>query len=297
MGSTIYMELQCENGKTNPITSILVGFRCECGWFSINKEATANGYSLIEFSDKPDAAYSGVFGGLQAKLKKGANQLFYHKYHSRLYSEFTLEQVRKKINIVPVSALDYFAKAKLNLKINDLMEAMGNLNKSIELNPKLSEAYLLRGMINYDNVGENKTFEKGSNTWLAMENYNKSIELNPKLEAAYLNRGILKSFIEDYLGAIKDYTKVVELNSKSEEAYISRGNVKDKMRDYPGAIDDYNNALEINPINAETFSLRAIEKFNSKDKKGACSDMAKAKELGLKLSGRLDLIELLQKCP
>ena len=74
-------------------------------------------------------------------------------------------------------------------------------SKALVLNPKFSEAYVLRGRIYL----EAKMYQKG------LEDFDKAVELNPQLASAYLNRGAIKVAQRKYQEGLNDLKKGVEL--------------------------------------------------------------------------------------
>ncbi|MBC8228037.1 tetratricopeptide repeat protein, partial [bacterium] len=62
----------------------------------------------------------------------------------------------------------------------DYDRAISDLNKAIEINPKLAEAYLNRGVA-WGNKGD---YDR------SISDCNKAIEVNPKYALAYYNRGL-----------------------------------------------------------------------------------------------------------
>lgn len=78
--------------------------------------------------------------------------------------------------------------------------------------------------------------------------YTKEIENNPKNKVAYYNRGIIKTVLEDYMGAISDYRKAIEIDSN-----------------YSDAIESLSTAIEYEELKKEVEVFRLdTEKNNNK---------------------------------
>lgn len=90
-GSKIYLNVKSSTDDSNAIYYILIGFNCKCDWFNIKNEASTNGYKQFEYSDNPDNRNS-IFGGLDIKYKKDNKTLIYNKFHSKVYSDFSISQ-------------------------------------------------------------------------------------------------------------------------------------------------------------------------------------------------------------
>ncbi|UCH51863.1 MAG: tetratricopeptide repeat protein [Chloroflexota bacterium] len=133
-------------------------------------------------------------------------------------------------------------------------EAVGEYSQAIELSPKLSAAYIGRGLAYFD---------QGQWT-LTIRDLNRAIELapqfttelSPKLALAYSNRG--HDYItqrHDYITqrqcylAIVDLTKAIELDPDSSTAriYADRGKAHLETRQSAYARNDYNRAIELDP--------------------------------------------------
>ncbi len=103
------------------------------------------------------------------------------------------------------SAKDYFAQAESALDKGNYTDALNDLNRAIELDPKMSSAYINRGIL-YKNQGDYDA---------ALDDYNKAAELNPSDAVIYINRANLYS---DCFGnsdaAINDYTHAIKLDPK-----------------------------------------------------------------------------------
>ena len=101
------------------------------------------------------------------------------------------------------SAADkYVESASEKIQSNDYSGAIKDLNKSIKLNPKLSNAYFVRGTAKIG-LGDYQS---------AIKDFNQAIELDPKFVNFYVARGLAKVTLNDFEGAIKDLNKSIELD-------------------------------------------------------------------------------------
>ncbi len=208
----------------------------------------------------------------------------------------------------------YYNRAKAKSEMGNHQAAIGDYDRSIDLNPKFGEAYYNRGRAKTA-LGKSKA---------AIDDYNRAIDLNPKDSQSYNNRGLEKSNLGDNLGAIADFDRVIALDPKDAKAYnnrglakvelgdkdgaiadfdrsialnpkygdpySNRGNAKSARRDRKGAIADYDLALAIDPKDAETYFNRGTEKAKINDKQGAVADLNRAAEL-FRQQGRMDLYQ------
>lgn len=89
----------------------------------------------------------------------------------------------------------YFAIGCAKYHLGKYQDAIEDLDKAIELDPKLKNAYYGRGDVKYA-LG---------NFQDAIEDYNKVIELMPDCAIVYLLRGATNLDLHNYIKAIKDF--------------------------------------------------------------------------------------------
>jgi tetratricopeptide (TPR) repeat protein len=130
-------------------------------------------------------------------------------------------------------------------------QAVQELNRAIELNPKYAAAYFLRGTAQF----------QLQNFRPALADFDQAISLNPKSAIAYYSRGLIKSQqLNDAPGALTDYTKAIELYPQYAMAYNNRANLRKRTGDAFGALADYDQAIGIDPQYALAFNNRGLLK-------------------------------------
>ncbi len=140
------------------------------------------------------------------------------------------------------------------IKINDIEDAINDLNKAIELNPNDANAHLLRGKAK---LGLNQYKN-------AIDDFSKAIELRPNYGRAYSQRGLVRIGLKQYKNAIDDYSKAIELNPNDANAYFHRGFAKKGLKDYQGSREDFTKAEEIDPKNCNSFH-QVLAKWNLRE--------------------------------
>ena len=168
------------------------------------------------------------------------------------------------------TAKDYTQKGRELYEKGAYMEALLNLNKAIETDPKYAQAYYVRG-----NIKEVFDDRHG-----AMKDYNSAIEKNPKMADAFYSRGNVKMKLQDYYGAIADFSSAIALNENYIDAYFNRGKARQFLQAYEEAIDDCTQIIQINPKNYDAYHMRGILRISFGDLKNGCLDLSKAGELG-----------------
>jgi tetratricopeptide (TPR) repeat protein len=178
-------------------------------------------------------------------------------------------ETKKDLNIIN-DACYYLNQSQLKYNDKDYQGAVYDLNKSLELNPKLFISYYNRA-----NVKLKLNDLEGS-----IDDSSKAIEIIPNFVLAYNVRGLAKMTLKDNNGAIKDFSKSIEIDNNFALAYNSRGIAKGNQKDVDGAIRDFDKAIQIEPKNYLSYVTRGGIKFFSGLKKEGCQDFQKAKELG-----------------
>lgn len=100
-----------------------------------------------------------------------------------------------------LSDQQHFDKALQYYVENHLGKALREIDRAIDLNPKTSANFHLRGNIYY----ELRQYEK------AKEDYNKAIRLNPKDASAYSNRGWSERHLGQIEEAVRDWNECNKL--------------------------------------------------------------------------------------
>ncbi len=183
---------------------------------------------------------------------------------------FSVAMIIGIMTLAAQSAKDLTQKGMELYEKREFMEAILNLNKAIETDPKYSQAYFVRGNIK-------ATFEDYHG---AMKDYNSAVENNPKSFDGYFERGNVKMKLQDYYGAIADYTAAIALNENYVDAYFNRGKAKQFLQAYEEAINDCTKIIQINAKSKDAYYMRGLLRLDFGDQKLGCLDLSKAGELG-----------------
>ena len=180
----------------------------------------------------------------------------------------------------------YAARAIPHWKKGDLNRALEDYNKAIQLDPKNSTYYKVRGDF-YQN--QLKDYDK------AFADYATAIKLNPKDVDAYKARGELYESQEKYLEAIKDYQTALKLApEKLDFDYNKIGDIYKELKDYPRALEYYTKAInqESDPkyafadTRAAAYLNRAQIYMEQEDYDKAIADCDKGLELAKAALGK-----------
>ena len=104
----------------------------------------------------------------------------------------------------------HYTAAISRLEQEDLQGAMAELNQAIQIDPSLSEAYALRGVLF---MGE-KNFQE------AAEDFAQVTRLQPKSAEAHLNLAKSQLMLKDYQAALQSATKATQLDPQNQSAAL-----------------------------------------------------------------------------
>jgi tetratricopeptide (TPR) repeat protein len=181
------------------------------------------------------------------------------------------------VNIAPINALDRYQQGLSAVSTGDLIQAIVNFNRAIELDPRYFQAYIERG-----NVKDALQDLPG-----AIADFTTAIALNPKSAPAYYNRATVMSRSGRRQAAIADYDRAIAINPRYAQAYLNRGNELDDLGDTAGALKSYNAAISIRPNYALAFLNRGIAYGRAGNRPKAIADLQQAADL-FKAGGNLD---------
>ena len=214
-------------------------------------------------------------------------QLHYYKFieelnNNRLFPEellitneeapLTEEQVKKHFASIdehstaivdnPDDVNKRFARALDFYLVQDLENALEDLNEAIRCQPDFFPLYFNRAIVRYKQLEYLKVSQN-------YEKKDRNSQQRPVLKAA------------DYNMVKQDLDKVIELAPDFVYAYYNRGNVLAAMKDYRSALEDYDHALALDPKLADAYYNRGLTHIFLGNNRQGIQDLSKAGELGL----------------
>jgi tetratricopeptide (TPR) repeat protein len=148
----------------------------------------------------------------------------------------------------------------------DFDKAAELLSKAIEGNPRLTPAYILRGLAN---AARNKPEE-------AVADYGKAIELAPDDERPRLLRASMNQALKKYDEAIEDLDFAIEKNPGNADFLATRGICYAQKGDNDRALDDFDAAVKANPKSVRAWQLRGSAHAERGEKDKALLDFKEA---------------------
>lgn len=202
----------------------------------------------------------------------------------------------------------FLSRAKLEIDKSNISKAREYLDKSIQLNPSLAAAYVLKGdiyssmsfyekavnqykrasflkpkdaQLNY-NIGN--CFIRMGKEDLAIAEWSKAIKNDATYILAYAGRASLLMKAKKYEEAIEDYDKIFSINKFFYMAYKGRGVAHLELGNYGKAIIDFNNFLAYEPEDDFVIMKRGLAKLSDNEIYGGCIDLLSASEYGNKIA-------------
>ena len=151
-------------------------------------------------------------------------------------------------------------------KYNQFDKAIDHYTKSIEIDPKMADAYANRGAA-YLRL---KQFEN------ALKDCNSAIAMDPKMAYAYGNRGAAYLGLEQFENALKDCNSALALDPKMANAYYNRGVAYLMLKHFDNALKDCNSAIALDPKMAYAYGVRGAANLGLKQFDKSIADYSKA---------------------
>jgi tetratricopeptide (TPR) repeat protein len=131
----------------------------------------------------------------------------------------------------------------------DYRGALADLNRVIQLNPKLPHAYSYRGFLKANQLHDIRG---------GLTDLNYAIKLDPSFAGAYRDRGSLKAeFLRDISGGLADYDRAIQLDPAYALAYGERGKLKyNLLNDKSGGISDMRQSARLYQQRGDTKNYR-----------------------------------------
>lgn len=151
--------------------------------------------------------------------------------------------IEKKSTDDPLSACSHYENGNALFENGNMIEALSEYDKAIELNPRHAQAYTNRALV-LQSIGQLDQ---------ALESCNHAIEINPTILEAYINRGNIHSELGNFSLAVNDYDNALYINTNSMKAHYNKGNALQALRQWEKSITCYENIVRIEPQNYAAF--------------------------------------------
>jgi serine/threonine protein kinase/Tfp pilus assembly protein PilF len=200
---------------------------------------------------------------VRAFLQQNAMQRILEKWLKNAEEDYTKAIIHSSQN-----ARAYLQRAKLFF-LQSRNEGLRDLNRALEIDPQLSEAYLLRADILMSRASYPPPAPLLAQ---ALEDLNRAILYNSELSLAYFSRGNCQNQRKELVQAIEDFTRAIELDPHLAPAYVNRADAKKQLGQIDSALLDINEAIRLNPQDSKNFRNRGHFKVTKEDYDGAIVD-------------------------
>jgi tetratricopeptide (TPR) repeat protein len=168
-------------------------------------------------------------------------------------------------------------QATATYKVGQLDSAMAQVDRAIALDPKLAEAYKVRGDIH----------QRYQEYDLAMADYNHSEDLDPTDARLYVSRSALRITDGNYKGGLRDADKAVALDPKDADAWYNRAWALYQGNDLDAALKSVRKALDVEPAFPEALYLSGVIKGAQYDEEEGLEEINEALRLKPSIPGGL----------
>ncbi|NKB17744.1 MAG: tetratricopeptide repeat protein [Pseudanabaena sp. CRU_2_10] len=110
-------------------------------------------------------------------------------------------------------ATNLFKLGLEKLQSKDYRGAIADFSQAIQADPKLTDAYIQRG------IAQHELEEYQS----AIADFSKVLEIDSRNAVATYNRGEARFHLQDLSGAIADFDRAIQINPSYARAYSDRG--------------------------------------------------------------------------
>jgi tetratricopeptide (TPR) repeat protein len=168
--------------------------------------------------------------------------------------------------VIKRDPMDVLRESQQAFEKKDFDLAAKLLTEAIEANPKLTPAYVLRGLAN---ASRNKFDD-------AIADYSKAVELAPDDERPRLLRAAIHQIRKEYDKAIADLDFALKKEPGNSELLATRGICRAQKGDDDGALKDFDAAVKADPKNVHGWQLRGSAYSEKGEKDKALGDFKEA---------------------
>jgi tetratricopeptide (TPR) repeat protein len=246
--------------------------------FSTNSFAKDNAWTRCRGAD-PDARIAGcsqVIARESKESKRNRIVAFINRggaYQAKGDFDQAIADLNKALQLDPKSALAFSDRASIYRAKGDLDRTIADYDAAIAAQPKFAIAFLGRG----------EAYQTKNDLHRAIADYGKALELDHKLVAAYDNRARAYRAGGDLDNALADFDEAIKLEPRSALVHVDRGAVYQAKGDLDRAIADYDEAIELDPKYANAFLNGATVYLEKRDFERAKENL----EAALKLNPQL----------
>ncbi len=180
-----------------------------------------------------------------------------------------VRDLNESIRINPNNKMAYFFIAEAHYRKGDLVEAVQNYDKAIELDRENATFFQKRGAAWYDLDGLEEAIEDNS----------EAIKLSPNWSTPYNGRGIAHMKKGDLQYAFEDFDRAIQLEPGYATAYMNRGLAYRSLTQFEKAMNELDTAIRLDPSKPTAWYNRGLVWRNIGNHQKAIADFDKAIKL------------------
>ncbi|ORY83781.1 hypothetical protein BCR37DRAFT_378765 [Protomyces lactucae-debilis] len=150
----------------------------------------------------------------------------------------------KPFSTPELEALALNASATYKFVRADVESAMRDVNRSLELQPTLTNSLVKRASMHMEMGDRNRT----------LADFDKAIDINPEDPDIYYHRGQCNFILQDYATAAKDYQKSIDLDPDFVFSHVQLGVSQYKLGSIPSSMSTFRRSLVKFPESAEVYN-------------------------------------------
>jgi predicted membrane-bound spermidine synthase/tetratricopeptide (TPR) repeat protein len=158
-----------------------------------------------------------------------------------------LNEINNAIKSNPEIAQLHYQKGTFHLSLNELDLAAQALEKAIELDPYMIDAY--------NNLATVKGKQQNYNAVIQI--LDKAVVISDKNAKVFFNRGYAKGFLSNFQGAVDDFSKALAIDPTYGQALVLRGRAYISLGKKTEACNDFTKAKNMNVAGA----MESINQF------------------------------------
>jgi tetratricopeptide (TPR) repeat protein len=175
----------------------------------------------------------------------------------------------KAIQLAPDLAVYPLIRAQGYIAINQLDEALDDLDQLIKQYPQFPTPYVTRGF----------AFSKVPNLLTTLENYQEAANLDPYFAQAFFNLSIFYQSQGDANSALQFANRGIEAEPTFYRGYFLRGDLYLRLGNYDLALPDLDKAASLDPTRYQIYQERGILKVQQREFAAAIDDFNTALKL------------------
>lgn len=238
------MDLEIDNGKNGTIFGTFKILNKRLLTFDTRHRKLSLVLILTIFLTIPSLAQVRV----EKFMEKGRIEIQQGKYHQAVQT-FSRVILQQSDNYTA-----WYFRGLCKYYLEDKNGAARDITRAIDLNPAVSNCYLLRGIIR-DMQGD---FYK------ALEDFTAGLAIAPNNSSLYYSRGTTRLRLNNFSRAIEDFNEAIRIDKRLDEAYVNRGLAKAQLLDREGAFSDFEMAIKLNPFSPEGHSKKGVLLYETK---------------------------------